>query len=66
MKSGTTYEDIALWAIQTYQPEFLVLQAGIFPQVENGYAHDHCQEATRFNANQYKAAWDLVIYRCYP
>jgi len=66
MKPGTTYEDSALWAIQAYHPEFLVLQAGIFPQLENGYVHDHCQVATRFAASQYRTPWDLVIYQCHP
>ena len=64
MKSETTYLDTALWAIQQYHPDYLVLQAGVFAQIENGYAHDHCQVVTRFAASQYQTAWDLLVYQC--
>ncbi len=30
----TTYEDAAIWAFERYQPDYLALQQGIFPRLE--------------------------------
>ena len=35
---NTTYDDAALWAAQHYHPEYLVLQEGGFPVLQQGYA----------------------------
>jgi hypothetical protein len=66
MKPGSTYEEIALYAVQAYHPDYLVLQAGIFPALESGYVRNQCQAKARFSAGQYQAPWDLVIYHCSP
>jgi hypothetical protein len=64
MKAQTTYDQTASWAIRAYRPDYLLLQDGAFPQVETRLAENRCQRAAHFNARDYRAPWDLVVYRC--
>jgi len=60
----SNYEDAALWALSRYHPEYLVLHAGHFPRLEQGYVNDHCQAVQRFEGETYGYGGDLNIYFC--
>jgi hypothetical protein len=58
------YADVARWATQHYQPEYLVLHSGAFPDVEKGYAKNHCQIVRNFPKDAYGFTTDMDIYKC--
>lgn len=60
----TTYEDAAIWAMEQYRPEFLVLHVGLFPRLEQGYVDQNCQVLRRFPGESYGYTHDLDIYAC--
>jgi hypothetical protein len=64
IRSETTYGDIARWALERYHPEYLVLQDGVFPGIENGYAAQNCRLVQNFPREQFSSPYDLHIYRC--
>jgi hypothetical protein len=60
----TDYEDAALWALQAYQPEYIVLHDGVFPRVEQTYVEDRCTLAQRYIGANYAYARNISIYAC--
>ncbi len=61
----TTYEDAAIWAFEHYQPDYLALQQGIFPRLEqNPLFVNDCREREQFRDERYPHA--IVVYRCAP
>jgi hypothetical protein len=62
--SETTYEDSALWAVDNYSIDYLVLQDGLFNRLEQGYVKQNCEPVQRLQGNQYSYAWNLSIYDC--
>jgi hypothetical protein len=63
---STSYEDAAIYAIEHYQPDYLLLYAGHFPHLEQGYIIQHCQPVTTFPAPPSQGLYDIVIYQCPP
>jgi hypothetical protein len=62
--SETTYEDSALWAVDNYSIDYLVLQDGLFTRLEQGYVKQNCVPAQLFLGDQYSYHWNLSIYDC--
>jgi len=60
----TTYADSANYAVMRFQPDYLVLHEGTFPDLENGYAAQKCQVVQRFQGANYNYARNLVVYSC--
>jgi hypothetical protein len=60
----TNYEDAALWALQTYQPEYIVLHDEVFPRIEQTYVEDRCTLAQRYLGANYSYARNISIYAC--
>ncbi|MDE3090747.1 MAG: hypothetical protein KGJ80_15335, partial [Chloroflexota bacterium] len=58
------YEDAALWAVEQYHPDYLVLRDKSFPRVEGGYVARQCALAQRFVGQTYGYAGDLSVYSC--
>lgn len=59
----TTYEDAAVWAVHRFQPNYLVLQDGLFPRLEQDQAVvDACREQARWSDQVYP--FQLVLYQC--
>lgn len=60
----TTYDQAAYWAAEHYRPDYLVLQSGLFPKLENLYVDQHCKLAMQFagQANGYQDVLD--VYAC--
>lgn len=63
MKSDTTYDDTAVWATMTYQPQYLALIAGAHPQLEAKIVGEFCQLVKHFSGSQYDYR-DMQIYFC--
>ncbi|MBN1667526.1 MAG: hypothetical protein JW862_10575 [Anaerolineales bacterium] len=61
-----TYDDAALWAVETYQPELLVLYAHSFPTLRATYLVESCELTQVFEAEQYHFVGDLEVYTCQP
>jgi hypothetical protein len=64
LSAQTTYADAARWAMHNYQPDYLVLQRGYFPELEKDFAAKDCQIATTFPGNLFGYATDLDVYAC--
>jgi hypothetical protein len=60
----STYADSAVWAVERYRPEYLVLQSGHFPELETGYAALNCQVVRRFSGGKYGYGNNIDIYFC--
>jgi hypothetical protein len=61
---ATDFEAAALWAVDRYQPDFLVLHAGGFPNLEQGWVAANCSLAERFPGSRFDFANDLLVYDC--
>lgn len=64
MNPETTYAELGAWAVQRFQPDYLVLQAGAFPEIQQDYVAGRCTLATRLEGAQYDYITDLEIYDC--
>jgi len=60
----TTYADLALWAVERYHPEYLVLHEGIFPALEQGYAAQFCRLVKNIPGAPLGYNKNLKIYDC--
>jgi hypothetical protein len=60
----TTYADSALWAVEHYHPEYLVLHAGVFPELEQGYAAQNCRIVKEISGASFGYNQNLIIYDC--
>jgi hypothetical protein len=57
----TTYEDLARWAFEQFQPDYVVLQAGMFPGMEQGDTFvQQCEQVQMFAHEQHT----MVVYGC--
>ncbi|MBN2147312.1 MAG: hypothetical protein JW726_07980 [Anaerolineales bacterium] len=60
----TTYEDAALWAIDHYNPDYLILHTGLHPRLEQEAANLSCQVVNSLAGADYSYSLDLSIYAC--
>jgi hypothetical protein len=59
----TTYQDTAIWAINAYKPDYLVLQRQLFPELENlKRVQDICNVIQTFEEPGYP--YPIDIYKC--
>lgn len=58
-----TYEGAALWAMERYRPDFLVLREKVFPNLEAGYIARSCREVKYFPATV-AYPYSYTIYAC--
>ena len=64
MRTNTTYEDAAFWAVEQYHPDYLILLEGAFPHLEEEYVSKQCKFLESFKGTSHKNAQNLNIYRC--
>jgi len=64
MGAGTNYEDTALWAVQQYRPDYLVVHQGLFMRLEQAAVADGCRVTQVFPAIDYHFNQDILIYHC--
>jgi hypothetical protein len=60
----STYEDAALWAIDLYHPEYLVLHQGFSPKLEQGFVVQHCTLIKHFSGKAYGYSTNIIVYAC--
>jgi hypothetical protein len=63
MQFDSTYDDTAVWATLTYEPEYLVLIDGTHPKLEAIVIADMCQPVKRFVGSEYGFR-DMFVYAC--
>jgi hypothetical protein len=59
-----SYAATANQAFHRYHPDFLVLQRGLFPELEASAATARCQQMVTFPGQDYGYAFDLEIISC--
>lgn len=64
LKFNTTYDDVALWAVENKRPDYLVLHSGGFPKVEQSYVAQYCHLVKRFPKEPYGYSSDMDMYAC--
>lgn len=64
LKPNSTYEDAAIWAVNSYHPDYLVLYDNQMPRLEQNYVGQHCILAQHFPGETYHFKSDLSIYTC--
>lgn len=64
LTAETTYEDAAIWAIQRYHPEYIVLQEDIMPRLEQEYVWYHCWPAQYFSGKSHQYPAGISIFFC--
>ena len=63
---STTYDDAAVWALDRYRPEYIVLRTGTMQRLE-GWVLDHgCSPAKQFPGTSYSYIGDMIVYSCRP
>ena len=60
----TNYETAAIWALEHYHPNYLVLVEGNFTRLEQNYVAQQCQRVERFTGINYNYSGDINIYAC--
>jgi len=61
---NATYEDSAIWATQTYRPDYLILNPAWFPQLMENFVSPYCQAQKNFQGESYGYIGNLTIYQC--
>ncbi len=61
---NTTYDDAALWAVERFKPDYLVLQEGTLPRLEREYSPQYCLPTRTFGGEQYGYPGNIQVYRC--
>jgi len=64
LSAGANYEHAALWAVEYYQPQYLFLFPGDFPQLEQGYVAQRCLLTETFTGQQFGYGRDLAVFDC--
>jgi len=64
MEMDTTYDDTAVWALQTYQPEYLVLIPDPQTRVKSKVIEPYCDPVRRFSGSDYNFGADIQVYLC--
>lgn len=64
LTGGSNYEHAASWAVEYYQPRYLVLFPGDFPHLEQGFIAQRCQLDTMFAGDKFGYSKDLLVYDC--
>lgn len=60
----TTFQDAAFFAVDEFQPKYLVLQDGIFSHFEHVYVNNNCKKVKRFKGKEYAYDFNLTIFEC--
>jgi len=62
MSEEMTYQDTALWAVQRYRPDYLVLKPNGFPELMDSIVSELCASLQVFVDEGYPG--ELVVYEC--
>jgi hypothetical protein len=62
MGKETTYQDTARWTTRQYHPDYLVLGANWYPELEQDIVFPHCISVQTFTREDYPSK--LIVYQC--
>ena len=60
----TTYEDAALWAVNEFSPDYVLLFPEMFPVLQDKYLRTSCDVIHQFYGVDHNAPNDLLVYYC--
>lgn len=60
----TTFEDAALWALERYQPDYLILHENSFPRLEQEDFFQKCRLLHTIGDESYGYKENMLIYGC--
>lgn len=60
------YQNSALWSLQTYSPDYVVLHQGVFPEIKGTYIQNNCELVKTFPKLQYNFQHTMLIFHCSP
>ncbi len=63
MNADSTYEDTARYAIDRYQPEYVVIYKS-YAQILDESNASHCKQVMVYKASDYGSSQDLLIFQC--
>ncbi len=63
MHAESSYQDTALWAVERYHPDYLLLHDGLFPRLEEMTGR-FCEVVRRFRGSDYGYNANLTVYAC--
>ncbi len=58
------FEEAALYGVETYHPDYLVLHENLFPRLEDELILNHCRQLETFTGAPYGYDNNLLIYAC--
>lgn len=61
----TTYEDAAMWAVERYEPDYVVLPKGGYQSMKESYLSERCRIVQHFPGEPYGFTAQMNIYECY-
>jgi hypothetical protein len=64
MEKNDTYEDGAIFAVNRYQPEYIVLHEGMFVKLEGEILEAGCEIITILSGEDFDYPTDLLVYDC--
>jgi hypothetical protein len=64
LRADTDYQDAAIWAFSTFNPDYVVLHTDIWPGFEQGYIAERCVNAQRFPGENFGYSQSVDIYQC--
>jgi hypothetical protein len=64
LTGGNNYEHAAVWAVEHYQPQYLVLFPGDFPQLEQEYVALRCNLKATFLSHENTPNRELAVFEC--
>lgn len=60
----STYEDTAIWAVEQYHPDYIVIPRNSYPRLEQGYIITYCKVIQSFPGQVDGYPSDMDVYEC--
>ncbi len=60
----SSYEEAALWGIQTFKPDYLIIPPAWAIQFSDTNGFSNCRSVHQFVGNEYGYGGDLILYQC--
>ncbi|MGD9092982.1 MAG: hypothetical protein PVF74_09035, partial [Anaerolineales bacterium] len=64
LNANTTYEDAAIWAVDHYEPDYVVLHKGGYHELKRSYLLKKCRIVQRFPGESFGYAAQMNIFEC--
>jgi hypothetical protein len=64
LTAESDYQQAAVWAVDHYHPDYLVLHEGIFPQLRSHYVDEQCEPIRTFSGQNFAYNTDMQIFAC--